>query len=242
MNVRDHGLEIRNQAIGMLSTGMTQKDVATKLQVSLRSIERWWRKQKLGKSQKTEARPGRNFSIQKAAKIIISKSLSKRRKSTRNLVEIVSSRGYPISHSTVHRYIRDKIGAKSYKRPKRPRLTEKMKEKRLKFAESRKEWSVEDWKQVLCSDEAPFQLFNTPNRQNDRVWARNSYNVEPCLQVKFPGKIHVWGMMSHRAVSDLHIVPPKQTINGCYYRDYILDKTCKDAIERNSENGTILQR
>ena len=94
----------------------------------------------------------------------------------------------------------------------------------------------------MWSDEAPFHLFNTPNRQNDRVWARNSDNVEPCVRVKFPGNIHVWGMMSYRAVSDLHIVPPKQTINGCYYRGYILDKTCKDAIERNSENGTILQR
>ncbi|KAI6658202.1 hypothetical protein LOD99_15471 [Oopsacas minuta] len=48
--------------------------------------------------------------------------------------------------------------------------------------------------------------------------------------------------MSHRAISELHIVPPKQTVNGCYYRNYILNKTCKDAIERDSENGTILQR
>ena len=81
-----------------------------------------------------------------------------------------------------------------------------------------------------------------PNLQNDRVWARNSDNVEPCVRVRFPGKIHVWGIMSYRAVSDLHIVPPKQTINDCYFRDYILIKTCKDDIERNSENGTILQR
>ena len=79
MNLRHHGLEIRNQAIGMLNTGMTQNHVATKLQVSLRSIERWWRKQKLGKSQKTESRPERNSSIQKAAKIIISKSLGKKK-------------------------------------------------------------------------------------------------------------------------------------------------------------------
>ena len=81
-----------------------------------------------------------------------------------------------------------------------------------------------------------------PNLQNDRVWAQKSGNIEPCVQIKFLGKIHVWGMMSHRAVSDLHIVPPKQTINGCYYRNFILEKTCKDAKERRSENGTILLR
>ena len=49
-------------------------------------------------------------------------------------------------------------------------------------------------------------------------------------------------MMSHQAVSYLHIVPPKQTINGCYYRDCILENTCKDAIDRHSENGSILDR
>ena len=242
MNVRDHGLELRTQAIGMLNAGMTQKDVALKLRVSLRSIERWWNKEKLGESQKTKSRPGRNSTVKKAAKIMISKSLGKRGKSTRKLARIVSNRGYPISHSTVYRYLRDSLGVRSFKRPKIARLTAKMKENRLKFAEFRKEWTVEDWKCVLWSDEAPFQLFNTPNRQNDRVWARNSAEVEPCVQVKFPGKINVWGMMSHRAVSELHIVPQKQTINDCYYRNYILEKTCKDAIERRSDYGSIMEK
>ena len=95
MNARYHCLEIRSQAIGMIITGMTQKDVATKLGVSLRSIERWWRKHKLGKSRKTEIHPGRKSSVQKAAKIRISKSVGKRGKSTRKLAEIVSRRGYP---------------------------------------------------------------------------------------------------------------------------------------------------
>ncbi|KAI6651448.1 hypothetical protein LOD99_5255 [Oopsacas minuta] len=72
-----------------------------------------------------------------------------------------------------------------------------MKEKRLKFAESRKEWTVEDWKQVLWSDEAPFQLFNTPNRQNDRACIhhfreedieRNIEYYNGVEMIKMPGK------------------------------------------------------
>ena len=77
MNVRDQRLEIRSQAIGMIITGMIQKDVATKLGVSLRSIKRWWRKHKLGKSQKNEVHPGRKSSVQKAAKMIISNQSAK---------------------------------------------------------------------------------------------------------------------------------------------------------------------
>ena len=91
--------------------------------------------------------------------------------------------------------------------PKIPRITEKIKENRLIFAQNHQNWSSDDWKQVLWSDESPFELFHSPNRQNDRVWANGSKNIEPIHQVKFQGKVMVWGMMSHRAVSDLHIVP-----------------------------------
>ncbi|KAI6651090.1 hypothetical protein LOD99_5667 [Oopsacas minuta] len=47
--------------------------------------------------------------------------------------------------------------------------------------------------------------------------------------------------MSHRALSGLHIIPPKQTINGAYYRDNILAKTCSDATNRTANIGSILE-
>ena len=33
-------------------------------------------------------------------------------------------------------------------------------------------------------------------------------------------------MMSHRALSELHIIPQKQSVNAAYYRDDILGVTC----------------
>ena len=57
MNVQDYGIKVRSEAIGMLKAGLAQKDVASRFQVSLRSIERWWRNEKLGKSQETKSRP-----------------------------------------------------------------------------------------------------------------------------------------------------------------------------------------
>ena len=48
-------------------------------------------------------------------------------------------------------------------------------------------------------------------------------------------------MMSRQALSELHIVPQGQTITGAYYRDYILAKTCKDALKRKAKRGTILK-
>ena len=75
-------------------------------------------------------------------------------------------------------------------------------------------WSEGDWQKVVWSDESPFELSHPPNRHNDRVWAVSSSNVPTVSTVKHPAKIHVWGMFSYRALSRLHVVPPKMTTNG----------------------------
>ena len=48
--------------------------------------------------------------------------------------------------------------------------------------------------------------------------------------------------MSHQALSELHNIPPKQTVNASYYVSGILAKTCKEALKRKRKTGTILQR
>ena len=106
-----------------------------------------------------------------------------------------------------------------------------MKENRIKFAQRTINWTAEAWKKVLWSDESPFELFSLPNRQNDRVWSKSPTKVEPCLRVKFPPKIQVWGMISFQSVSELHIIPKGQMVNGAYYRDSMLADTGMAAIK-----------
>ena len=48
--------------------------------------------------------------------------------------------------------------------------------------------------------------------------------------------------MSHRGLSELHIIPQKQSINGEYYRENILKLTCMNAINRTSDSGIFLER
>ena len=190
----------------------------------------------------SKPKSGRPPKIDRVAKIVIAKSLGKRRQSTRKLALRLTRGDCNISHTSVHKYLRKSLDAKPFKRTRKPRLTLKMKENRIKFAQKHKDWTVKEWNKVLWSDESPFELFPTPNIQNDRVWEKNSPSIEPCLKVKFPAKVHVLGMMSHQALSELHIIPQGQTINGEYYRTNILARTCKDAINIRSKNGPVLQR
>ena len=48
-------------------------------------------------------------------------------------------------------------------------------------------------------------------------------------------------MMSHRALAELHVVPPNTTINGEYYRENILAKEALDAVNRTAAEGSVLE-
>ena len=87
-----------------------------------------------------------------------------------------------------------------------PKLTEKQRKHRLSFAKEHKNWTKKDWQRVLWSDESPFELFHSPNRQNDRVWAADGSDVPDFPTVKHPAKVHVWGTRTFRAFSELHVV------------------------------------
>lgn len=126
--------------------------------------------------------------------------------------------------------------------PTNPKITDRQVEARLKFCKDRENWGVEDWRRVIFSDEAPFQIFGEPNRQNDRVWALGTEEVPTTVKVKFPLKIMVWGCMSYRALSDLHIVEDKQTVNAAYYVDNILQGCLMPTLKRTRENGGVLER
>ena len=116
-------------------------------------------------------------------------------------------------------------------------MTEKQRTARLKFCRDRK-----TWKKVLFSDESPFEIYPHPNNQNERVWAYDRSQVLPSETIKFPSKILVWGVMSFRAVSELHFIPKGQTITAEYYINEILNRSLMSSLLRQPEQGCILTR
>ena len=242
MKVRNYSLEERSRAIGMLQAGMTQKGVAAQVGVPVLTIQRWWKTFSTVKSVADKPRSGRPSAISTVAKIVMKKTAGKTRQSARKLAKRLTEKGHLVSDRTVRRYWTSTLGLKAYKIRVRPKLTEKQKAHRLRFCQERKEWTVDDWKRVLFSDESPFQLFHHPNRQNERVWARNPAEVPTASSVKFPPKLMVWGMMSYQGLSQLHVVPKKTSINAEYCVENILKKVCLPAINRRKADGSVLER
>ena len=176
------------------------------------------------------------------AKLVITKSTKKRHQSTRSISRKLKSKGYSIPYSTVYRYLRNTLNTKPYKRQRQPKLTEKQRENRLKFCKARQNWTTEEWKRVIFSDECPFELIHAPNRQNDRIWAPDKSNVPPIELVKHPPKIQVWGMISYQAVTDLHMIDPGQTVTADYYVNEVLKKTLSATYKRKRKTGSTIQR
>ena len=48
---------------------------------------------------------------------------------------------------------------------KKPYLSEKHKKARLEFAKRHKDWTIEDWKKVIWSDETKINIFGSDGRQ-----------------------------------------------------------------------------
>ena len=215
---KEYSVSFRSKAVGMVHGGMSPKRVCEHLSIGRSQLFIWMKREKLGQGLSNKPGRGRRPSIHPVAKRVIAMATGKRHQSTRKLSQRLTRHGYRISRSTVHRYLRENLGVKPFKLSRRPKLTERQQEHRLRFAKERKNWSAEDWRRVLWSDESAFELYHPPNRHNDRVWAASTSEVPTVSTVKHPTKVHVWGMMSHRAVSQLHVVPQKTVINGEYYR------------------------
>ena len=102
MNVSDYGLAMRSKAIGMVEAGIPKKEVAKRLGVGYRSVRRWSLSINLGISLETKKRSGRPPILDRVSKIVIAKSLGKRRQSTRKIAKKTQRQGlYYFSHNSL---------------------------------------------------------------------------------------------------------------------------------------------
>ena len=65
----------------------------------------------------------------------------------------------------------------------------------------------------------------------------DSSKVPPREIIKKPPKVMVWAIMSCRALSELHFVPPKQMVTSQYYVEEVLEKSCRSAKSRSMKTG-----
>lgn len=113
-------------------------------------------------------------------------------------------RNLHVSVSTVTRRVRDS-GLRARRPMVGPLLTREHRRARLRFAQEHRDWTVDDWKRVLFTDETRVAL-NSPDGRR-RVWRRpGERNSQCCIVAKEPyggGSLMFWGGISWEARTEL---------------------------------------
>lgn len=119
-----------------------------------------------------------------------------------------SVREGPVCDRTIKRYLR-KEGCSPRIKQKAPAMTDEQKMNRKKWAKKYIKWGVDEWKQVMFSDESTFERFGTGGRQYYYSNAEHKQKHPHHFRQKMTGgggKVQVWGCITYNGVGDLEWV------------------------------------
>lgn len=124
-----------------------------------------------------------------------------------------------VSERTIQHRLQKELGLPTYKPAAKPLLTPSMVKKRLAFAHKYKDWTAEQWRKVLFSDESTFKCVRPRPRRIRRP--KNSNRCSPqytCKTVKHPDGVMVWGSFSGTlGRAGLFFLPKNMTMKADNY-------------------------
>jgi hypothetical protein len=112
----------------------------------------------------------------------------------------------------------------SCKPAKKAKLTKKNIKDRLAFCRKYKNWSKEDWMQVMFSDESTFSQFRSTTKQVRRP-KNQRYNIRYVVPtVKKAPTTMIWASFCGRGRGGIWFMPKNTTINGQVYLSILQEK------------------
>lgn len=132
-----------------------------------------------------------------------------REKSCADIAGELSQNGLDISASTVWRVLK-KAGYKKTKPTRKPGLTKKMRKERLEWCLQHKDWTLEDWKNVIWSDETAVVLLH--RRGGYRIWRKaDEAFVKSCIRERWKGysEFMFWGCFTYDKIGPCHCWTPE---------------------------------
>lgn len=123
--------------------------------------------------------------------------------------ELSTELNIDISASTIYRCLK-KHGFKKTKPTRKPGLTKKMRAERLQWCLNHKDWTLEDWKNVIWSDETSVLLLH--RRGGYRVWrTKDEAFVKSCIRERWSGyqEFMFWSCFSYDKKGPSHCWLPE---------------------------------
>ena len=146
-------------------SGTTQSQLCTKYNMSKAVISRLITKYKATGTVDTEHKGGRPRKTTEQTDRKIVRHVKKNPFASAR--ETIRELQLDISENTVRRRL-DHAGLHSYRAAKKPFISAKNRKARLEFAKTHKNWTIDQWKRVLWSDESKFNLRGSDGKKTVR--------------------------------------------------------------------------
>jgi transposase len=186
-----------NLVISLLQEGETVREVAKTVGVSISTVSRIGQKEC---SDRILHKGGRRQALSAADKRYCVRMVTKGNLDNAVKVKKMLEKDHEITVSadTVRRALRGG-GLGAIEKPKKPLLSKANVRKRIAWCKAHKDWTVDDWKRVVWSDETKINRFNS----DGRVWAwiRDGETLSPKhvkVTVKHGGgSIMLWSALTY---------------------------------------------
>jgi hypothetical protein len=197
---------MRGQIVGMSKAGSKSPAIAAELNVSERTVRSVLQQFKNRGDVEIKKSPGRPRKLSERDVRSVVTYLHKNRRAT--LADITNSLPTKVSQSTVRRTLHS-LRIFSCAAVIKPFLTLEHKAARLAFAKKYKDWTAEDWKKVVWTDESSFEVGK--NCRKVRVWRTEDEKYESsCVVPSFKSgrsSVMVWGAFVGSSMSNLVVIP-----------------------------------
>lgn len=198
--------EKRGIIIGLHKAEKSNRQIATELNIPRQTVDYNVKKFITKGTIVNNPRQGRPKATTSAEdrNIIMQSKRNRRLTAPEITARVNESRNNPVSMSTVKRRLLN-AGLKGCVAVSKPLLKVINKKKRLDWARQHKNWTLEDWNNVLWSDESKLEIFGTKRR----VFVRRYLNervADNCTVASVKhggGSVMVWGCFGGSTVGDL---------------------------------------
>jgi transposase len=193
----------RVKIVTLKNEGLTLSRIKAKTGADRRTIQRVCKKVLKTGSFADKPHTGRKPLLDDRQKRVIVQILRKKEASNAETIrkEAKAKHGIDVSRDTIARALKS-FGFVARIKEKKPGLSLKQKKERLAWAREHSTWTVEEWKNVIWSDETKFTLVNSEGKEY--VWVNQTEGVgkAPVIETKKygGGKVMMWGCMTWEGV------------------------------------------
>jgi transposase len=228
----------KDKIIGMDITGWSCRKIAEKLDLDPSTVTKVVKRYKLSGSTENSARPGRPKKMTERDHRHLVDNVKKNRHAT--LQDITNSMPSKVSVDTVRRALHNQ-GINSRIAAKKPFINQVNQAKRLVFAREHQRMTIDDWKNVLWTDESSFEIGK--NSRQVHVWRTEGERFNSsCLTPSFKSgrqTVMVWGCFMWGKRGPL-VILPKGSINGPKYVEVMEEAMLDFWMEQSEERGFVV--